>query len=184
MVSTHLKNISQNGNLPQIGVKIKNIWNHHLGKVPTSIEHLLLSKWTDASERAETGVLGAGWRQDDPDCWKWLQCCLLEATKRNKLASMQHVSIPIYVLYTYYIYIYIHICVYTHCKLKWAPDNLQHTIIQQIDSLPSPLLVNFQVIVVDLGKLELPNMSDFLTLAWLKTSTTSVTDQQLTTSRT
>ena len=30
MVSTHLKNISQNGNLPQVGVNIKNIWNHHL----------------------------------------------------------------------------------------------------------------------------------------------------------
>ena len=30
VVSTHLKNISQNGNLPQTGVKIKNIWNHHL----------------------------------------------------------------------------------------------------------------------------------------------------------
>ena len=30
MVSTHLKNVSQNGNLPQIGVKIKNLWNHHL----------------------------------------------------------------------------------------------------------------------------------------------------------
>ncbi len=29
VVSTHLKNISQNGNLPQIGMKIKNIWNHH-----------------------------------------------------------------------------------------------------------------------------------------------------------
>ena len=29
MVSTHLKNISQNGNLPQMGVKIKIIWNHH-----------------------------------------------------------------------------------------------------------------------------------------------------------
>ena len=29
VVSTHSKNISQNGNLPQIGVKIKNIWNHH-----------------------------------------------------------------------------------------------------------------------------------------------------------
>ena len=27
VVSTHLKNISQTGNLPQIGVKIKNIWN-------------------------------------------------------------------------------------------------------------------------------------------------------------
>ena len=26
----HLKNICQNGNLPQIGVKIKHIWNHHL----------------------------------------------------------------------------------------------------------------------------------------------------------
>ena len=30
MVSTPLKNISQNRNLPQIGVKIKNIRNHHL----------------------------------------------------------------------------------------------------------------------------------------------------------
>ena len=30
MVSTQLKNISQNGNLPQVGVKIKNVWNHHL----------------------------------------------------------------------------------------------------------------------------------------------------------
>ena len=27
---THLKNISQMGNLPQVGVKIKNVWNHHL----------------------------------------------------------------------------------------------------------------------------------------------------------
>ena len=26
---TPLKNISQNGNLPQVGVKIKHIWNHH-----------------------------------------------------------------------------------------------------------------------------------------------------------
>ena len=30
VVSTHLKNISQMGNLPQIMVKIKDIWNHHL----------------------------------------------------------------------------------------------------------------------------------------------------------
>ena len=30
MVSTHLKNISQIGNHPQVGMKIKNIWNHHL----------------------------------------------------------------------------------------------------------------------------------------------------------
>ena len=26
---THLKNISQIGSFPQVGVKIKNIWNHH-----------------------------------------------------------------------------------------------------------------------------------------------------------
>ena len=30
MVSTHSKNISQNGSFPQIGMKIKNIRNHHL----------------------------------------------------------------------------------------------------------------------------------------------------------
>ena len=31
-----LKNMSQNGNLPQIGVIIKNIWNHHLEMKPMS----------------------------------------------------------------------------------------------------------------------------------------------------
>ena len=30
VVSTHLKNISQNWNLLQIGVNMTNIWNHHL----------------------------------------------------------------------------------------------------------------------------------------------------------
>ena len=30
------KNISQNGNLPQTGVKIKHIWNHHLARKQTS----------------------------------------------------------------------------------------------------------------------------------------------------
>ena len=30
MVSTPLNNISQIGSFPQIGMKIKNIWNHHL----------------------------------------------------------------------------------------------------------------------------------------------------------
>ena len=34
VVSTHVKKISQMGNLPQIGVKIKNIGNHHLEKRP------------------------------------------------------------------------------------------------------------------------------------------------------
>ena len=44
MVSTHLKNISQIGTLPQIGVKIKNIWNHHLGEYFTHVcQHSNLS---------------------------------------------------------------------------------------------------------------------------------------------
>ena len=30
VVSTQLKNISQVGSSPQVGMKIKNIWNHHL----------------------------------------------------------------------------------------------------------------------------------------------------------
>ena len=30
VVSTHLKNISQIGSFPQVGVKIKNLWTHHL----------------------------------------------------------------------------------------------------------------------------------------------------------
>ena len=34
MVSTHLNNISQIGSFPQLGVKIKTIWNHHLDIVP------------------------------------------------------------------------------------------------------------------------------------------------------
>ncbi len=33
VVSTHLKNISQIGSFPQVGVKIKNIWNHQLVNV-------------------------------------------------------------------------------------------------------------------------------------------------------
>ena len=47
VVSTHLKNMNQIGNLPQIGVKIKNILNHHLankwtGFFMASLAHLSL----------------------------------------------------------------------------------------------------------------------------------------------
>ncbi len=45
VVSTHLKNISQNGNLPQIGVKIKHIWNHHPVIVSFSIVVFGLTDW-------------------------------------------------------------------------------------------------------------------------------------------
>ena len=35
VVSTHLKNMSQIGSFPQIGVTIKRIWNHQLDYPPT-----------------------------------------------------------------------------------------------------------------------------------------------------
>ena len=39
VVSTHLKNVRQNGNLPQIGEKTKNIWNHHLDNQQVVIDY-------------------------------------------------------------------------------------------------------------------------------------------------
>ena len=51
MVSTHPKHISQIGSVPQVGVKIKNLWNHHLDKVSTSgcffqlLSAILLRAW-------------------------------------------------------------------------------------------------------------------------------------------
>ena len=41
VVSIHPKNISQIGNLPQIGLKIKNIWNHH----PVLSMHIMHKNW-------------------------------------------------------------------------------------------------------------------------------------------
>jgi len=35
VVSTHLKNISQLGSFPQVGMKTRNIWKHHLVRVLT-----------------------------------------------------------------------------------------------------------------------------------------------------
>ena len=45
VVSTHLKNISQIGNLPQIGVNIQNVWNHHLDET-----FFLANYWKDRSK--------------------------------------------------------------------------------------------------------------------------------------
>ena len=42
MVSTQLKNVSQIGSFPQVGVKIKNIWNHHLENHEETNHHLVL----------------------------------------------------------------------------------------------------------------------------------------------
>ena len=58
VVSTHLKNISQNGNLPQVGVKIKNIWKHHLlFKQIIQSMRLILSKNLNSMEIFEGETL-------------------------------------------------------------------------------------------------------------------------------
>ncbi len=42
---THLKNISQIGSFPQVGVKIKNVWNHHLVQDVWVVCCCLLKMW-------------------------------------------------------------------------------------------------------------------------------------------
>ena len=56
VVSTHWKNINQNENLPQVGVKIKNIWNHHLAWIGKFIPWIGLWVLSKQSQR-----LGGSW---------------------------------------------------------------------------------------------------------------------------
>ena len=63
VVSTHLKNISQNGNLPQIGVKIKNVWNHHLDDIAVAVRKNFVQNPVDVSTNVKITK-----SQD----WNWL----------------------------------------------------------------------------------------------------------------
>ena len=107
VVSTHLKNISQNGNLAQVGVKIKNVWNHQvliLGN-PFKINLIIVilgnacwrSRWTST-------------RTDDADDW-WLVempvafLLLLKMVGCFTNFTSKHV-------YIYILYIYIRILFY------------------------------------------------------------------------
>ena len=79
--STPMKNISQNGNLPQVGMKIKNVWNHHLDGDVFALYNILhlyesgtsirsvktlqgvaqnqpaaVKKWTDNKDALVTGI--------------------------------------------------------------------------------------------------------------------------------
>ena len=60
MVSTPLKNISQIGNLPQVGVKIKNVWNHHLViNIDTCNQDREHPQWHVAKTNAKTPKIPA-----------------------------------------------------------------------------------------------------------------------------
>ena len=56
VVSTHLKNMSQNGNLPQIGMNIKNIWKHH---PKTSLPTIHLRSTNHCLDKAQTFEKGS-----------------------------------------------------------------------------------------------------------------------------
>ena len=69
MVSTHLKNISQIGLSSQVGVKIKNIWNHQLEKSISShletypkkkLESIPVALFADVKTRVDLLLFG-GW---------------------------------------------------------------------------------------------------------------------------
>ena len=53
---THLKNISQNGNLLQAGTKIENVWNHHL-VIQDSISNFI------HAESMGSFMLMVGWKE-------------------------------------------------------------------------------------------------------------------------
>ena len=81
MVSTHLKNISQIGNLPQIGMKIKNIWNHHLVIffcwICTNYPGIFLPKIPSNHEDHQVPILletseSLAHLEDDPSQIQWL----------------------------------------------------------------------------------------------------------------
>ena len=66
VVSTHLKNICQLGNLPQIGVKIKTIWTHQLEKCRKCYKTIGFSGWFS---------FGLGWPLFSlKECSSWKGC--------------------------------------------------------------------------------------------------------------
>ena len=58
VVSTHLKNISQIGSFPPVGMKIKNIWNHHLDDIDHWVEDFPTRKLTRCLEHFGAQSLG------------------------------------------------------------------------------------------------------------------------------
>ena len=61
MVSTPLKNISHNENLPQVGVKIQNVWNHHLEK------HFTIKRPAHLSELVRCDTLALAKESSSPN---------------------------------------------------------------------------------------------------------------------
>ena len=67
VVSTQLKNISPIGRLSQIGVKIKNIWNHHLVMYKCRPR----VGWTPRIDRTLQNTLGVDYHYDYDYCYSY-----------------------------------------------------------------------------------------------------------------
>ena len=108
MVSTHLKNISQIESLPHVGVKIKNVWNHHLdnggylpGKMVISQEPV--DKLGSTNGRS-AGTGGSSRKHQYPVVWAcvwWIFMAVWGETTHDVN------GIYIYIVYIYIWYIYI-----------------------------------------------------------------------------
>ena len=113
MVSTPLKNIRQHGNLPQAGVKIKNLWNHHpvvqfprfAGDTLPMVRHsvwLFSAKWVPVrvTTLVETAVVPY---KKEPEPHKWSHHYNLGLSRMTKY------------MYIYkYVFTYIYISYYIH----------------------------------------------------------------------
>ena len=111
VVSTHLKNISQIGNLPQIGVKMKNIWNHHLDNLPHEFSY---DSW-----RVHEGFTQAGGSQLWHRAWKIWKSLMGFFTRgveeRSWIFSVVFMSSSIYIYkYTYHTHTHICVCIYKY----------------------------------------------------------------------
>ena len=98
MVSTHLKNISQIGSFPQIGVKIKNLWNHH----PVTLDiqgHLLrfgISTYLKHTPKNTVHLTRYDWmyRASEPRLKKRPPTCNLEQFRWFFHSSPEDVAFP------------------------------------------------------------------------------------------
>ena len=117
VVSTHLKNISQIGNLPQIGVKMKNIWNHHLDNLPHEFSY---DSW-----RVHEGFTQAGGSQLWHRAWKIWKSLMGFFTRGVEerswifsvvfMSSSIYIYINIHITHTHtFVYVYINIYTYVH----------------------------------------------------------------------
>ena len=94
VVSTHLKNISQTGSFSQVGMKIKNVWNHHPEIYAPMVQ------WKMGHSKICFLEIGVGFHSHDYgrkgiQIWIWLILIIQQPFwDRNCLSSFAYSIIP------------------------------------------------------------------------------------------